>query len=137
MRTRALTMRQYTSKDARDRAAFIEQCRRGIPIGSYIAMLNHAALTGEMPTVDTTTGAITNQTEKISVDQRLDITRFLINKAMPDLIRAEPAQDDGLKDASMDSVSADDLSKLPTDSIRALIEAQRILALAPSPSSVP
>lgn len=133
MRTRSLSMRTYTSKDARDRAAYLEQARRALPIGTYLQMLNHAALTGELPTVDTLTGSLTNQTEKISTDQRLDITRFLINKALPDLIRVEPPQDDGLKDASSQTVSADDLRNLPTDSIRALIEAQRILASTPAP----
>lgn len=125
-------MRQYTSKDARDRAALIEAARRALPIGTYLQMLNHAALTGDLPVVDTVTGQLTSQTEKISSDQRLDITRFLINKALPDLIRVEPAQDDGLKDASSENLSPDDLSKLPTDSIRALIEAQRVLAAQPA-----
>lgn len=138
MRTRQNTLRPYTSAVARDRAAFVESARRAIPIGTYLQMLNHAVLTGEMPIADPMTGQLTSQTDKITTDQRMDLAKYLINKALPDLIRVEPAGDDGLKDASTDNIGADDLSKLPTDSIRALIEAQRILAAKPAtPESLP
>ena len=131
MRYKAQALRTYTSKESRERAAFVESARRALPVGTYLAMLNHAALTGELPVVDVATGQLTSKTEQISTDQRLDIARYLIDKAVPNLIRVEPAGDDGLKDANAGNMSAEDIANLPSDSLQALIIAQTALASQP------
>jgi hypothetical protein len=132
MRYKTNQLSRYSSRDARERAAFLETARRAIPVNVYLSMLNHAVLTGDLPVVDTQTGQLTNTTEKISSDQRLELARYLINKALPDLQRIEPTADDGLKDATATNISLDDIATLPSDSLKALIEAQRVLSAVPA-----
>lgn len=115
---------QFVSRDARDRANLVEAARRALPINTYLLMLNHAALTGDLPVVDTVTGQLTSQTEKISNDSRLELAKYLVNKCLPDLQRVTPAEDDGLKDAeSNKKLTSDDVQALDSDMLRALITA--------------
>lgn len=138
MRYPAGKFKPYTSRDARERANLVEAARRALPVNTYLAMLNHAALTGELPIVDTMTGQLTSQTEKISLDQRLDLARFLIDKSMPNLIRIEPPTDDGLKDVGTQSLTQDDVATLPSDMLKALIAANsHIVPPASTTTNVP
>ena len=117
--------RPYTSAQARDRAALVEAARRAIPINTYLKMLNHVILTGEYPKVDPLTGDFTGQFDQVSTDQRIETTKYLLDMAVPQLQRVTPAEDDGLKHATVNgkSLTADDVTSLDSNMLRALLAA--------------
>jgi hypothetical protein len=121
------TRNTYVTKVVRDRTDVIEAARRSIPINTYLAMLNTAALTGKIPTIDPVTGQPTGHLDDVCMRDRLDIAQFLVDKVMPSYKRVEPTADDGgLTAAAQDgAIAKDAVEELDTPQLRAVLATAR------------
>jgi hypothetical protein len=135
---RANNLYGYTSLEARARAETVERARRSIPVNTYLAMLNTAALTGKIPEIDPKTGQPTGREEPIAVSQRLEIAQFLLDKAIPSLKRVEPVTPDDLPGAAEDgAIGVVEVEALPSDKLRAVIATAKAFDAAQHSSAAP
>lgn len=135
---RATNLYGYTSLEERARAQVVERARRSIPVNTYLAMLNTAALTGKIPEIDPKTGQPTGNEEPIAVSQRLEIAQFLLDKAIPSLKRIEPPATDGVEDAAASGdLKPAEVEALPTDKLRAVIATARAFDVAQHSPAAP
>lgn len=59
-----------------------ENLRASLPLAQYLALLNHAAITGELPQL-TKDGDPTGLTTPIAPTERMRLLQYLVDKAMP------------------------------------------------------
>lgn len=100
--------------------AKLERLRRGLPIDTYLALLDSAAVTGFMPQL-TPHGKPTGNYEQVKLVDRIAILKALVDKGMPN--RPEPAP---LPEDVETSHAKIDVSKLEDEELEALIQSAAV-----------
>ncbi len=105
---------KHTIIPAATRVALLrEEIRNAIPVAKYIQLLHEALATGRIPNIDPHTGKPLGTWSEIPTRDRIDIAKYLINKALPD--RPEPAAQ---------AVTGRDLLSMTSEQVKSLSSLQ-------------
>lgn len=119
-----------------------EELRANLPVGAYVKILHEAAVTGFMPRF-TPAGQPTGQFDSLEPRERLDLTKYLIDKALPNAAAPKTAEviveDDRAHRAErLTNPSNQDIAKLTEEELAELADAQyEILNTTPSSPASP
>jgi hypothetical protein len=89
--------------------------RRAIPLGTYLFMMHQVTMTGHMPRFDED-GKPTGTTDVISPDKRIELMKYLTDKALPELPRETVTINLSAEDAR--HLTAKDIHALPASELR-------------------
>lgn len=82
-------MRGLSAKRISRNQLLAVQARDNLPVGQYLSMIHDAILTGLLPIfeIDPRTGVATptGKSQELRVDQRLDLAKDMLNRALPAL----------------------------------------------------
>lgn len=110
--------RRQTGVSKAPRRATIAQVRRSIPVEQYLALLHHAAVTGEIPVFDLATGTQKRDADNqpvfdaISPRDRIAIIENLMDRTMPKIKTVEMAVNDQRSTLDFAQASEEELRQI-------------------------
>lgn len=110
-------------KDSRKNVELIRAC---LPIGDYIKLLHIAIVTGQMPVFDTDGVQVIDQFTSVSARDRVELTKYMIDKAMPNTGPTKLPEEATAIDpnsADLGAMSAKDMTSLSEDELRQIVDA--------------
>lgn len=117
--------------------ASLKDLRRLIPAEILTRALATAAMCGVMPRLDPKTGEEIEVADPVSVDKRIELSKYLLDKRLP-AAKSEEVQDEATVDLTSIPLTPEEIKRLPLNELQRVIEAQfSITEPTPPQDSIP